>query len=124
LVGYGSGVQKALDAAAILGEQGHTVTVADARFAKPLDRELLLTLAADHELLMTIEEGCLPGGFGSAVLELLSEHTGQHQPTVLRVGVPDRYVTHGKPALLHEEIGFTGGAIAARVLAALTADIV
>ena len=122
LIGYGSGVQKAIDAAAVLAEDGLEVTVVDARFAKPLDIELLNTMAADHELLVTIEEGCLPGGFGSGVLEALSEN-GRVAPPLMRVGVPDRYITHGTPALLHEEIGFTGPAIAARVTTRLAAGL-
>ena len=121
LVGYGTGVQKALQAADLLGEEGLEVTVADARFAKPLDMDLIGTLADDHELLVTLEEGCLPGGFGSGVLEALAERDAGHMPNVMRVGVPDRFVTHGKPALLHEEIGYTGKAVAKRVLAAIAA---
>jgi 1-deoxy-D-xylulose-5-phosphate synthase len=100
LIGYGTGVQKSLEAADLLAAQGLDVTVADARFAKPLDQALLAQLAAEHELLVTVEEGVLAGGFGSAVLEALSD-SGQELPRVLRVGLPDRYVTHGKPALLH-----------------------
>jgi 1-deoxy-D-xylulose-5-phosphate synthase len=117
LVGYGSGVQKALDAADLLAEQGLEVTVADARFAKPLDAELMRRLAAEHELLVTVEEGVLAGGFGTAVWELLSEHG--LVPRILRIGLPDRYVAHGAPALLHEEVGFTGARIAERVQSAL-----
>src|SRR4051794_27508893 len=116
LVGYGSGVAKALEAADILGD----VTVADARFAKPIDVELMASLAADHELLVTVEEGVLQGGFGSAVWEELNER-GLGTTPILRVGLPDRYVTHGKPALLHREVGFTGKAIAERVRAAIDA---
>ncbi len=122
LIGYGSGVQKALDAADLLAEDGPAPTVVDARFAKPLDAELLRTLAAEHELLVTVEEGCLPGGFGSGVLELLSD-AGDRTPPVLRIGIPDRFITHGKPALLHHEIGFTGSAIADRVRVALDAGV-
>jgi 1-deoxy-D-xylulose-5-phosphate synthase len=59
----------------------------------------------------------LAGGFGSAVWETLNE-TGA-SPRILRVGLPDRYVTHGKPALLHEEVGYTGARIAERVRAAI-----
>jgi 1-deoxy-D-xylulose-5-phosphate synthase len=117
LVGYGSGVQRALDAADLLAEGGLEVTVADARFAKPLDAELLRRLAAEHELVVTVEEGVLAGGFGSAVWELLSEHG--HVPRIVRIGLPDRFVTHGAPALLHEEVGFTGARIAERIQAAL-----
>jgi 1-deoxy-D-xylulose-5-phosphate synthase len=121
IAGYGSGVQKALDAAELLAEGGIEVTVADARFAKPLDTELMARLAADHELLVTVEEGVLAGGFGSAVWETLNDN-GHHVPRMLRVGLPDRYVTHGKPALLHAEVGFTGKAIAARIEAAIGAS--
>ena len=120
VVGYGSGVQKALEAADLLSEGGLDVTVADARFAKPLDEDLLSALAAEHELLVTVEEGVLAGGFGSAVWECLNDAGGQ-VPRILRVGLPDRYVAHGKPALLHAEVGFTGRAIAQRIEAAIAA---
>ncbi|MEA2390720.1 MAG: 1-deoxy-D-xylulose-5-phosphate synthase, partial [Solirubrobacteraceae bacterium] len=59
----------------------------------------------------------LAGGFGSAVWETLSE--GGAAPRILRVGLPDRYVTHGAPPLLHEEVGFTGQRIAERIEAAV-----
>ncbi len=118
LLGYGSGVQKALEAAALLEEAGIDATVADARFAKPLDGALLAQLAAEHELLVTVEEGVLQAGFGSAVWEHYNEH-GIPAPRMLRIGLPDRYVTHGKPALLHAEVGFTGRAIAQRITTAL-----
>jgi 1-deoxy-D-xylulose-5-phosphate synthase len=118
LVGYGAGVGKALEAAELLAAGGLDVTVADARFAKPLDAALLAQLAAEHELLVTVEEGVLHGGFGSAVLECLTDG-GPALPRILRVGLPDRYVTHGKPALLHAEVGFTGERIAERIEAAL-----
>ncbi|MDQ6819477.1 MAG: 1-deoxy-D-xylulose-5-phosphate synthase [Actinomycetota bacterium] len=117
LLGYGAGVEKALAAADILAERGISVTVADARFAKPIDAGLAAQLAAEHELLVTVEEGVLAGGFGSAVWERLSD-TGV-TPRILRVGLPDRYVTHGAPALLHEEVGFTGERIAERIEAAV-----
>jgi 1-deoxy-D-xylulose-5-phosphate synthase len=117
IVGYGSGVQKALDAADILAEGGLEVTVADARFAKPLDVALLAQLSAEHDLLVTVEEGVLAGGFGSGVWEALSE--GGATPRILRIGLPDRYVTHGAPKVLHEEVGFTGARIAERIEAAV-----
>lgn len=118
IVGYGTGVQKGLEAADLLAERGLDVTVADARFAKPLDGALLGQLAAEHELLVTVEEGVLAGGFGSAVWESLND-TGLTLPRILRVGLPDRYVTHGKPALLHHEVGYTGARIAERILSAV-----
>jgi 1-deoxy-D-xylulose-5-phosphate synthase len=117
LLGYGTGVTKSLDAADILGEGGIHATVADARFAKPIDAALAAQLASEHDLLVTVEEGALAGGFGSAVWETLSD--GGLSPRILRVGLPDRYVTHGAPKLLHEEVGFTGRRIAERIEAAV-----
>ncbi len=118
LIGYGSGVARALEAAELLRELQIAVTVADARFAKPIDAGLMAQLAAEHDLLVTVEEGVLAGGFGSAVWEVLNEAGAA--PRILRVGLPDRYVTHGKPALLHEEVGFTGARIAERVRSAIS----
>jgi 1-deoxy-D-xylulose-5-phosphate synthase len=118
LIGYGSGVGKALDAAELLAASEIAVTVADARFAKPIDAGLMAQLAAEHDLLVTVEEGVLAGGFGSAVWETLNDAGAT--PRILRVGLPDRYVTHGKPALLHEEVGYTAKRIAERVAAAIS----
>jgi 1-deoxy-D-xylulose-5-phosphate synthase len=117
LLGYGAGVGKALEAADILADHGLSVTVADARFAKPIDAGLAAQLAAEHDLLVTVEEGVLAGGFGSAVWERLSD--AGVSPRILRVGLPDRFVTHGAPALLHQEVGFTGERIAERIEAAV-----
>jgi 1-deoxy-D-xylulose-5-phosphate synthase len=117
MLGYGSGVGKALEAADILESHGISVTVADARFAKPIDAGLAAQLAAEHELLVTVEEGVLSGGFGSAVWETLSD--AGIAARILRVGLPDRFVTHGAVDLLHEEVGFTGRRIAERIEAAV-----
>jgi 1-deoxy-D-xylulose-5-phosphate synthase len=122
LLGYGYGVAVAQEAAEILAGHGLDVTVADARFAKPLDGKLAERLAREHDLVVTIEENVLPGGFGSAVLEHLEDAFAEgpaERARVLRVGLPDRYVTHGKPALLRAEAGLTGESVAERVLAAL-----
>jgi 1-deoxy-D-xylulose-5-phosphate synthase len=122
LLGYGYGVAVALQAAEILAEHDLKPTVADGRFAKPLDTELLERLALGHDLVVTIEENVLAGGFGSGVLEHLEDAFGDRpaeRARVMRIGLPDRYVTHGKPALLREEVGMTGEGVADRVLAAL-----
>jgi 1-deoxy-D-xylulose-5-phosphate synthase len=122
LLGYGYGVSVALGAAERLAAHDLRPTVADARFAKPLDAELLERLALGHDLVVTIEENVLPGGFGSAVLEHLEDSFADRpadRARVMRIGLPDRYVTHGKPALLREEVGLTGESVAERVLAAL-----
>jgi 1-deoxy-D-xylulose-5-phosphate synthase len=117
LLGYGAGVGKALGAADILCDRGLAVTVADARFAKPIDAGLAAQLAAEHDLLVTVEEGVLSGGFGSAVWETLSD--AGIAARILRVGLPDKFVTHGAPKLLHAEVEFTPERIAERVLAAV-----
>jgi 1-deoxy-D-xylulose-5-phosphate synthase len=122
LLGYGYGVQVGNEAAEELAAHDLRPTVADARFAKPLDAELVERLAAEHDLVVTIEENVLAGGFGSAVLEhvedAFADRDGE-RARILRIGLPDRYVTHGKPSLLREEVGLTGPAVAERVLAAL-----
>jgi len=118
IVGYGTGVAKGLEAADRLSARGLDATVVDARFAKPIDAALMAQLAAEHELLVTIEEGVLAGGFGSAVWETLNER-GIDSPRILRLGLPDRFVTHGPPAVLHAEVGFTGTRIAERIEAAV-----
>ncbi len=119
-LGYGYGVSVALGAAGLLAdEHGVDATVADARFAKPLDGELVEQLVTEHDLLVTVEENVLAGGFGSAVVEHLADHDLMGRVRVLRIGLPDRYVTHGKPALLREEVGLTPEAVAERVAQAV-----
>jgi len=122
LVGYGLGVALALGAAGTLEDDGFAPTVVDARFAKPLDHELLESLARGHDLIVTVEDNVLMGGFGSAVLESLADRDLLGETRVIRFGIPDRYVTHGKPNLLREEIGLTPEAIAARVVQAIGAE--
>jgi 1-deoxy-D-xylulose-5-phosphate synthase len=122
LLGFGYGVSVARQAAQVLAAHDLRPTVADARFAKPLDTELLERLAIGHDLVVTIEENVLPGGFGSAVLEHLEDAfagRAEERAAVLRIGLPDRYVTHGKPDLLREEVGLTGEAVADKVLSSL-----
>jgi 1-deoxy-D-xylulose-5-phosphate synthase len=116
LLGYGYGVPLALRAAELLEQHELDVTVADARFAKPLDHELIAALAAAHDLVVTVEENVLAGGFGSAVLELLADGDALGDTRLLRIGLPDRYVTHGKPALLRKEVGLTPESIVERVV--------
>jgi 1-deoxy-D-xylulose-5-phosphate synthase len=120
LLGYGYGVPLALGAAdRLLDEHGLDVTVADARFAKPLDADLVRGLVADHDVLVTIEENVLAGGFGAAVAEALVDADLAGEARLLRFGLPDDYVTHGKPALLRKQVGLTPEAIAARVAEAV-----
>ncbi len=111
LIGIGTGVGIACEAAALLRAQGEQPTVVDARFVKPLDGALLERLAATHQRLVTVEENALAGGFGSAVLECV----GASVP-VVRFGLPDAFVPHGERALLLADLGLTPQAVAAAAL--------
>ena len=88
----------------MLGEQGKKVTVADARFAKPLDEELVRELAENHDTLITIEEGSR-GGFGSYVLEYLANNDLMKNLTVRTLTLPDTFQDHNDPAKQYEEAG-------------------
>jgi len=98
-------VHPALQAAEHLAKDGIDATVVNARFVKPLDAQLILALAQTKRLIVTIEEAYLAGGFGSAVLELLEENGLQDRVRVVRMGIPDRLVTHGDPKLLLAKYG-------------------
>jgi 1-deoxy-D-xylulose-5-phosphate synthase len=95
LMGYGSMVHPAMQTAEILSEHGVEATVVNARFVKPLDTELILPLAKQIGKVVTLEEGCIMGGFGSAVAEAILD--AQIPASVMRVGVPDILVDHATP---------------------------
>ncbi len=119
-VGYGYGVQVALDAAGIVSESlGVPPTVVNARFCKPLDVELLRDLAASHEVLVTIEDHSLQGGFGSAVVEALPGAAAR----IACIGIPDRFIQHGRRDLLLADAGLTPAAAAAAALEGLRAPV-
>jgi 1-deoxy-D-xylulose-5-phosphate synthase len=115
LVAYGSMVHPALQAAERLAKDGIEATVVNARFAKPLDASLLLALARTKRLIVTVEEAYLAGGFGSAALELLEENGLQDSVRVVRMGIPDRWVTHGDAKLLLAKYGLDSDGIYTRV---------
>lgn len=115
IVAYGSMVYPALRAAEQLAAEGIEATIVNARFVKPLDAGLLLALARTRRLIVTVEEAYLAGGFGSAVMELLEENGLQDQVRVVRMGVPDRLVTHGDPKLLLAKYGLDADGIYTRV---------
>ena len=113
LVAYGSMVHTAMQAAEILSEHGVEATVVNARFVKPIDTELIVPLAKRIRRVVTLEEGCIMGGFGSALTEALMEH--DVVVPVKRIGVPDQLVEHAKPDEAKSELGLTGSQIAERV---------
>ncbi|MBU6230641.1 MAG: 1-deoxy-D-xylulose-5-phosphate synthase, partial [Cyanobacteria bacterium REEB459] len=105
----------ALQTAEILSEHGIEATVVNARFAKPLDTELILPLAQRLGKVVTLEEGCLMGGFGSAVAEAILD--AQLPVSVLRLGVPDVLVDHATPEQSMATLGLTPPQLAERILA-------
>ncbi len=115
IIAYGSMVHPSLEAAENLAREGIETTVVNARFVKPLDAELILALARTRRLLVTVEEAYIAGGFGSAVLELLEENGLQDKLRVVRMGLPDRLVTHGDGKLLLAKYGLDADGIYTRV---------
>ncbi|HZD61102.1 MAG TPA: 1-deoxy-D-xylulose-5-phosphate synthase [Anaerolineae bacterium] len=110
LLAIGRMVKSALDAAKILGERGISASVANMRFIKPLDEEIVAWATGNHRLVVTVEENSLVGGFGSAVLETISE-LGVTAP-VQRLGLPDRFISHGSMKRLLAEVGLDANGIA------------
>jgi 1-deoxy-D-xylulose-5-phosphate synthase len=119
ILSFGTRLSECLKAADELAAQGITATVADARFAKPLDRDLVLRLARSHELLMTVEEGSV-GGFGSRVLELLARTDLIERGLKVRtMALPDVFIDHDTLAAQYAMAGLDAKAITAEALAAL-----
>ena len=104
IVAAGSPVTAALGAADRLARDGIQAAVINARFIKPLDKELITEWVRKTPLLVTVEENSLQGGFGSAGLEALADE-GILPKRILRLGVPDMFLPHGKPDILRKEIG-------------------
>jgi 1-deoxy-D-xylulose-5-phosphate synthase len=103
LMSCGPLVYTSLDAALDLEQEGISCAVVNARFVKPMDREVIINLATHTRKVLTIEENTVIGGFGSGVMEVLSEE-GIGVP-IRRAGLPDRFLTHGTPKMLRELVG-------------------
>jgi len=108
----------AVEATDSLTEEGIEVGHFDMRFVKPIDEELLHHICKNYSKIITVEDGCLPGGFGTAVLEFIADNN--YQCTVKRLGIPDRIVEHGSQQQLHKECGFDAEGIKNSVLEVLT----
>ncbi len=115
IIAYGSMVHPSLQAAENLAKEKIETTVVNARFVKPLDAQLIRALAQTKRLIVTVEEAYLAGGFGSAILELLEENGLQDKVRVVRMGIPDRLVTHGDAKLLLAKYGLDADGIYTRV---------
>ena len=123
ILSLGTRLAEALKAAEELEARGLPTTVADARFAKPLDEEMILRLAREHEVLVTIEEGSV-GGFGSFVLQLLSDKGALDRGTlkVRTMVLPDIYQDHDKPERMYAQAGLDAAGIVTKVFEALGQD--
>lgn len=118
IIAVGSVVVPACKAAELLARQGINAGVVNARFIKPLDAELIKSVAARTGCIVTVEENLLQGGFGSAVLELLYDNSLQ-DVRVKRLGIPDQYVEHGSQTQLRKDLGLDAEGIAGAVAAFL-----
>lgn len=114
LLGYGTMVHSAMQVAEILSEHGIDATVVNARFVKPLDTELIVPLAQKIGKVVTLEEGCIMGGFGSAVAEALLDH--DVLVPVKRFGIPDQLVEHATPEQSKVDLGLTSPQMAEQIL--------
>ena len=122
LLSIGTRLAECLKAADMLGSLGLPTTVADARFMKPLDHDLIRQLARNHEVLITVEEGSV-GGFGSHVLQFLSADGLLDRGLKVRsLTLPDTFIDHGKPETMYENAGLNAGGIATAAFAALGQD--
>jgi len=120
ILATGIAVSWALKAYELLKElHGIEPTVVNARFIKPLDREMLKKIALSHDWIFTVEENTVVGGFGSAVLEELNRKNLLERVRVVNMGLPDRFVEHGSQSLLREKLGLSPEGIAKKVVETL-----
>ena len=110
ILAIGTSVSEALSAHSILMEQGISATVVNCRFVKPLDSDLIVSLAREIPRIITVEENVRQGGFGSAVLECLSEQ-GLTGYLLECIGIPDTFIEHGSQNLLRTKYGIDAPAI-------------
>lgn len=122
IISLGTRLAEALKAADMLGAKGFSATVADARFAKPLDEDLILRLAREHEVVVTVEEGAR-GGFGAFVLHMLAEKGALDRGLKIRtMTLPDIFQDQDTPYNMYEEAGLNARHIAATALEAMGQD--
>jgi 1-deoxy-D-xylulose-5-phosphate synthase len=122
ILSLGTRLGESLKAADLLAARGYSATVADARFAKPLDLDMILRLAREHEALITVEEGAM-GGFGAFVLHALAEHGALDRGLKIRTLVlPDIFQDQDKPETMYAAAGLDAEGILRAALSALGAD--
>jgi 1-deoxy-D-xylulose-5-phosphate synthase len=123
ILSLGTRLAESLKAAEELATFGLSTTVADARFAKPLDTDLVLRLAREHEVLITIEEGSI-GGFGSQVFQTLAEHGALDRGLKIRSMIlPDIFIDQDSPNAMYAHAGLDAKGIVSKVFEALGKDV-
>jgi 1-deoxy-D-xylulose-5-phosphate synthase len=111
IVAYGQPVMPAVAAAEMLAELGIEAAVINARFAKPIDEELMANLGANFTRILTVEEGALPGGFGDAILEFFHKHDDLVEPNIRCIALPDEFVDHGPQAMWRDRFNMSAEGI-------------
>ena len=114
ILAIGSMVYPSLKAARTLNQEGLEVAAVNSRFVKPLDEKLIVDLASQTKKIVTVEENCVIGGFGSAIIELL-ESQGLSEVKVLRIGLPDEIIPHGNTNILHKKYGLDSKGLSQRI---------
>jgi 1-deoxy-D-xylulose-5-phosphate synthase len=111
----------AVSASKELNESGIYPAHYDIRFIKPLDEELLHEVFSKYKKIITVEDGCLPGGFGSSIIEFMTDNNYAAQ--VIRLGIPDKIIEHGEPEQLHSDCGYDADSIKAAVIKLLEPEL-
>ncbi len=114
ILGVGKYVQRALEVKKELKNRGFSPTVVNARFIKPMDEKMLREILSSHKYIITMEDGSLNGGFGSAVAEFMMDN--QYTNRLIRFGIPDRFIEHGKVELLERDLGLLPEQITEKIL--------
>jgi len=120
LIGVGFMLAKCLDAAGVLAKEDVKPTIIDARFVKPLDTKSYIELFREHDIVVSVEDNSITGGFGSAIAEILSEV--KNPPRLIRIGLPDAFVGQGEIEELRDELGLSGNGIAERIMNCLNSQ--
>ena len=124
LINFGARLDTCIEAINLIKSKGHTPTLVDARFVKPLDEVLLNQIIDNHEFVITIEEGSI-GGFSSAVLNYIHNKKKTHtSSTIKNIIFPDKFVEHNTPENQYKEIGMDSESIANKILSFFSSDII
>ena len=124
IINFGARLNECLLANEMLNKKGIGITLVDARFAKPLDENLIWEIATNHEAIITIEEGSL-GGFGSHVSQFLSEKNLLDNNLKFRSMIlPDKFIDHNKPEIMYKEAGLDAEAIVSKVFDVLNSKVI